>query len=117
MKTVFDIDVYAQPFPTHQGYKIFRDQKRMPLLLIRLEDLDRVAGQAAKEFLGIENFSITKSNVGAEKQYATLYSDFKKIPLPTEFLEKKYATKYAKHFYTDDEIEKFYKKWAYSDEK
>ncbi|MEO7839395.1 MAG: putative capsular polysaccharide synthesis family protein [Anaerolineales bacterium] len=117
MKTVFDIDVYAQPFPTHQGYKFFRDQKRTPLLVIRLEDLDRVAGRALKEFLGIENFSITKSNAGTEKQYATLYSDFKKSPLPTEYLEKKYNTKYAKHFYTDDEREKFYRKWASSDEK
>ena len=117
MKTVFDIDVYAQPFPTHKGYEIYKDQKQTPLLLIRLEDLDRVAGKAMKDFLAIENFSIIKSNVGAEKQYATLYSDFKTAPLPTAFLEKKYSTKYAKHFYTDDEIKKFYRKWASSDEK
>lgn len=116
MKTIFDIDVYAKPFPIPKGYEIYRDRKRTPLLLIRLEDLDRVARQAMKEFLMIENFSITKSNIGAEKQYATLYSDFKNTPLPRKFLEKKYATKYARHFYSNDEIENFYKKWSSSGE-
>ena len=117
MKPVFDIDVYAYDFRHWQGYEIYPCKNNGKLLLLRLEDLDRVAQQAMKEFLKIENFRLIKSNMGMEKQYATLYHDFKKIPLPTAYLEKMYGTKYTKHFYTNQEIEKFYERWAYPDKK
>ena len=117
MKPVFEIDVYAQPFPKHKGFKIYKDGKNARLLLIRLEDMNRVADQAMTEFLQIKNFNLIKSNVGAEKQYASLYGDFKKMPLPEIYLEEIYGTKFAKHFYTDREIKIFYGKWSSHDRK
>jgi len=112
MKTVFKIDVYARPFPKHKGFEIYKDAKNVRLLLIRLEDLNRVAEQAMTGFLQIKRFNLIQSNVGAEKQYASLYRDFKKLPLPKAYLEEIYGTKFAKHFYTDHEIENFYEKWV-----
>jgi hypothetical protein len=115
MKTVFKIDVYARPFPSHKGFEIYRDGRNAQLLLMRLEDMNRVAGQAMTEFLHIRDFRLIQSNVGAEKPYASLYRDFKKLPLPEAYLEEIYGTKFAKHFYTGREIENFREKWALSD--
>ncbi len=117
MKTVFKIDVYARPFPTHKGFEIYEDGKNTRLLLIRLEDINRIARQAMTEFLHIKDFNLIQSNVGAEKQYASLYKDFKNLPLPETYLAEIYGTKFAKHFYTDREIENFHRKWSSHDRK
>ena len=115
MKTVFKIDVYARPFPSQKGFEIYRDGNNARLLLIRLEDMNRVANQAMTEFLQIKDFKLIQSNVGAEKPYASLYRNFKKLPLPDLYLEEIYGTKFAKHFYTSQEIENFREKWALHD--
>ena len=115
MKTVFKIDVYARPFPSQKGFEIYRDGSNARLLLIRLEDMNRVANRAMTEFLQIKDFKLIQSNVGAGKPYASLYRDFKKLPLPEVYLEEIYDTKFAKHFYTSQEIETFREKWALPD--
>ena len=117
MKPVFDIDVYASSFPHNLGYKIYSSNKNVKLLLIRLEDLDRVASQAMVKFLNIKRFSLIKSNVGAEKAYSALYREFKRMPLPKSYLEKMYNLKYTRHFYTDQEINKFYETWDSANDK
>jgi len=117
MKPVFHIDVYASSFPHDPGYNIYSNNKNVKLLLIRLEDLDRVASQAMTKFLNIKRFSLIKSNVSAEKAYSVLYRDFKRMPLPKSYLEKMYSLKYTRHFYTDQEINKFYEIWASTNEK
>jgi hypothetical protein len=117
MNPVFHIDVYASSFPHDQGYKIYPGNKNVKLLLIRLEDLDHVARQAMAEFLQIKRFRLIKSNVGEKKEYSTLYREFKRMPLPKSYLEKMYSLKYTRHFYTEQEINKFYQRWTSVDEK
>jgi Putative capsular polysaccharide synthesis protein len=111
MKAVFDIDVYAQPFPHSQGYEIYYGKNNSRLLLLRLEDLNRVGQKVLSDFLNLKEFHLVQSNVGEQKEYSDLYREFKKIPLPASYLEKMYASRYAKQFYTDEEIHSFYQKW------
>jgi predicted site-specific integrase-resolvase len=111
MKPVFDIDVYGQPFPHQKGYEIYHGKNNSRLLLIRLEDLDRVGQKVLGDFLNVKKFQLVHANVAEKKEYSDLYRDFKKIPLPASFLEKMYASRYARQFYTDEEINGFYQKW------
>jgi hypothetical protein len=108
---VFNIDVYANEFPKSKGYKIYRASKA-DILLIRVEDLNRVAKQAFKEFLDIDNFSLIDVNVSSEKNYAPLYKTFKnKINLHDSYLDKLYCSKYMQHFYSIEEINLFRSRW------
>jgi hypothetical protein len=111
LKAVFGIDVYSSDFPHQQGYNIYNGKNRDRLLLIRLEDLNRIGQEAINLFLNVKNFNFIPSNVGEEKVYSILYREFKKLPLPKSYLETMYSTRYARHFYTDKEIENFIHKW------
>lgn len=111
MKAVFDIDVYAQPFPYPQGFEIYHGKNNSRLLLLRLEDLNRVGQKVVSEFLNLKHFKLVQANVAEDKEYSALYREFKKLPLPASFLERMYASRYARQFYSDDEIHGFYQKW------
>jgi hypothetical protein len=108
---VFGVDVFSEPFPRETGYKIYNLNSRAPVLLIRLEDLNRIGALAMYEFLGLEDFEIFSTNIGDEKEYAELYRLFKTHPLPHEYVREMYSTKYAQTFYTKSEIERFTLKW------
>ena len=113
MKPVFGIDAFASPFPKEDGYKIYHDSPRTPLLIIRLENLNQCAEQAMRDFLGLENFQLINANIGEEKEYADVYRAFKeKVRLPLEYINEIYSSKVARHFYTDAELDAFRAKWT-----
>ena len=112
IRSVFGIDVFAGVFPTDKGYKLYRDD-HADLLLIRLEDLDQCAATAFKDFLGIDGFTLISTNVASEKIYAPLYKEFKsRIRLPEDYVNSMYNSRYARHFYSDDEIRGFCYGWG-----
>ncbi|MBI5888971.1 MAG: glycosyltransferase [Deltaproteobacteria bacterium] len=112
LKPVFDIDVYSRPFPYEKGYDII-DKGRFSLLLIRLEDLDRCAGQAFEEFLGIHGVELKKGNVATSKWYDKIYKEFKeKIVFTDAFIENMYYSRGARHFYTQAELDAFIARWT-----
>ena len=111
LKGVFGVDVFATEFPKAKGYQIFKDLCA-DVLLIRLEDLDRCASRAFKEFLGIENFRLVHENIATQKIYGSLYSKFKEeIRFPGSYLDKFYDSKLMKHFYSEQERSFFRDKW------
>lgn len=111
LKGVFDVDVYRHPFDPAQGYQIYSSDKAQ-VLLIRLESLNKCAPAAFKEFMGIENFQISKSNTGTIKDYSDIYKAFvSTCVLPDSYLDEMYTTPYVKLFYSDDEIQAFRDKW------
>lgn len=111
-KSVLGIDVYAVPFQTEVGYQLYANPSRVDLLLIRLEDLNRVAAPAVQGFLGFSDFKLYNTNVGDEKDYAEVYRAFKSTPLPLSYTESVYETRFAHHFYTDAELQAFTRKWT-----
>jgi hypothetical protein len=112
IKGVLGVDVYAEEFPTSKGYYILEGDA-VDILLLRLEDLNKVAREAFWEFMKLPDFKLTKSNVASEKNYASLYKEFKnKIKFPQNYLNRMYGSRYMRHFYSAEEIEKFKKKWC-----
>jgi hypothetical protein len=111
LKSMFGIDVFASEFPTSKGYKVYEGE-RADVLLIRLESLNDCAGDAFREFLGIEDLTLINANVASTKVYAPLYRKFKKtVALPEDYVERMYTSKYMQHFYSEEEIAGFRAKW------
>ena len=112
MLPVFGIDVFAEPFPSEIGYKIYPDSPRASLLLIRLENLRACASTAMRQFLSLDDFTLIDSNVGDDREYAEVYRAFRRLPLPRTYVESVYSTKFVRHFYSEQEIEKFTRMWT-----
>jgi hypothetical protein len=105
------IDVYLQPFDHSKGYQIYDNRRGFRLLVIRLEDLDRVHRQAMRDFLGIPDFELINTNVGDQKEYRELYREFKSVALPASYLDRAYNTRFAQRFYSAEEIQAFREHW------
>jgi hypothetical protein len=108
------IDVYAEPFPISCGYHIYSNEN-IELLLIRQESLNCCFEGALKEFLALEGAQLMDSNRAESKSYAGLYKSFKEnLDIPNNYLDHMYSSKYAKHFYSDLEIDEFRARWGRS---
>jgi hypothetical protein len=109
---ILGIDVYASPFPKDRGYAIYHGD-RADVLLFRLRDLNNCVTQAFQEFLGFQDFRLTNANVGEQKSYADVYQAFKaSIAFSEAFLDQMYDSKFARHFYTDQERQALRTKWT-----
>lgn len=111
-KGMFGLDVYSVPFDTQEGYSIYPINGRFRLLIIRLEDLDRVGAEAFREFLGARRFYVLRENTAEDEPYRDLYRQFTSLPLPRQYVEGAYSTRWARHFYTEREIEAFTARWT-----
>jgi len=111
IRTVYGIDVFESAFPRDKGFKIYQADNA-DLLLMRLENLDGCADPAFKAFLGIDELALVNTNVASNKVYAPLYKAFKRsICLPQDYVDRMYDSKYTRHFYSDEEIQQFRRRW------
>lgn len=111
LQPVFKIDIFATPFPVATGYQTYRSDFA-DLLLLRLEDLNRCAAAAFPPFLGVDNFAVVRANEADAKWYATTYREFTQtVALPQSYLDRIYNSKFATHFYSEEELQAFRRKW------
>lgn len=117
MLPLFQLDIYAHEFDHTKGYTIYKNAN-VNLLILRLEDMDRVIGQAFKEFVGLRGVKPALSNYTTNKsRVAQMYTDFKeKSRFPKEYLDWMYDSRYAKYFYTQEELMNFRSRWGYGDD-
>lgn len=112
LKRFTGIDVYESGFPCNQGYKIYENEF-FRILIVRLENLNECISDAMELFLGIKNFQLKNENISDQKEYSSLYREIKKeMILPKSYIEDMYFSKMARHFYTNDELDKFNQKWV-----
>lgn len=112
MKQVFGIDVYSHTFPRERGYDIF-ELNGVRILLLRLENLPGSAKAMMHEFLGIEDFQVLNARVGTSAEYKNSYKSFiSQVHLPPSYLDKMYQSKYARHFYSEEELAAFRDRWS-----
>lgn len=112
LKAVFGIDVFASDFPKARGYKIYAGEKA-DVLLLRLESLKDCASEAFKAFLNIDDFTPARVNVGGQKGYSAVYRQFlDSAVLPDSYVHKMYTSRYARHFYSQEEINTFKARWC-----
>lgn len=108
----FDIDVYHFDFPKEKGYFIYRNGN-VEVILIKLEKLADVAHDAFNEFLGIESFELIEANIGEKKNTSELYSGFlSSTKLSMDYLDRMYNSRFARHFYTKEELDRFRSRWS-----
>jgi hypothetical protein len=105
MRPVFGVDVFDEPFDHARGYQIYQ-RERAKLLVMRLEDLRRVVAPAMQEFLNIPAFSLRAANISETKGYGEIYKQFvERARLPREYIEQMHNTRYARHFYSEQELD------------
>lgn len=111
LKQVFGIDIYETEVFPDNGYSIIR-QGAVEVLLLKLEKLKTCASHAFRDFMGIQDFRLMNSNTSDDQPYADFYRKFlEDVRLPDEYINKMYDSRYMKHFYSAEEIERFRSRW------
>ena len=113
LKTVFGIDVFAEPFPLETGYAVY-SRGNIEALVIRLEDLSKQGPKAISDFLGLRDALILKqSNTRNNSKEKEAYQEVQDNVAISPFLCRKiYSSKFVKHFYNEAMIDKFTSTWA-----
>jgi hypothetical protein len=113
VKSVFSIDVFAQPFPREVGYSVLNGDVA-DLLVLRLEDFNEVGPDAVRRFLQQDRlFEYVSANVRADTPQAVTYDLVKKnLKLEHALCEKVYSSKFVRHFYDTAQINGFIDAWA-----
>lgn len=112
LKEPFGIDVYATPFPKGRGYAYY-ERDNIRLVVMRYEDLNHCIGTVMREFLGLSDFEFKRANVGDDKAYGELYRQVRElVRLPPERVQQLHSTRYARHFYTPQELETSIAPWT-----
>jgi hypothetical protein len=113
IKAVFGIDVFRDRCSASTDSRVFSYRRdNIDLLIMRTEDIDRIAESAVSGFLGINEFRLQQSNASSEKNYSRVYRDFLKgVRLPAGYLKKLYGSLYTTFFYSPSEIKNFETRW------
>jgi hypothetical protein len=112
VKEVFGIDVYARPFNTEQGFDAYVEG-RFRMIVIRLENLDACFEEAIRQFLGIPRARLRTRNRSDDKWYGRIYREFiTRVTLPVDYVQEVYASKFARHFYTCEELNRSRDRWS-----
>ncbi len=105
------IDVYLHPFPQDSGHTRITSGN-CEILLLQVELDDRLKEQCIAEFLDDPDFRLGSANIGANKEYALAYQEFKStIVLPESYIHRMLDSRYTRHFYSDAQIEVIRHRW------
>jgi hypothetical protein len=116
LEAVFGIDIASIDFPKEKGYAIanFPD-RNIELLVLKLEKLDSCLKEALETFLEVENLNCERlypADFLDENDYLIYENLRKSLTFSDEYLEEIYDQPLVRHFYTDEEINKFKLKWS-----
>lgn len=107
---MLDIDVFSKSFDTSIGHQLYSNSL-VDLLVIRLENLSE-SEKVIGDFLNKKDFKFKNFNIGSKKKYSDIYKMFKeKFIAPDDLIDEMYHQKFGEHFYSQEEIKKFIKKY------
>jgi Putative capsular polysaccharide synthesis protein len=110
-KAVLGVDVYEHAFPHDAGH-LRIDAGRYDILIMRADLDDSAKVKCMEEFLGVEGLSLAPKNVGSQKPYAAVYRKFlDALELPEAYVDEMLDSKYARHFFSPEEIARLRAKW------
>lgn len=111
MQASLGINVYEQASPRDAGYSRF-EHSPYDVLLIRTELDDTLKAKIIGEFAGLDNFTLIRRNVGETKDYGEVYKAFKqRLVVPDDRLNEIYESRYARHFFSDEERHAMRSRW------
>ena len=112
LKRSTGIDVYRHPFDRAKGYSIIGSD-RARVLVLRTDWLDETFTPAVHEFLGRPDVGLVNRNDSAAKDTGELYEQVQhRLRLPATYLEQMYNSKYARHFWTPEELAQARAAWS-----
>ena len=113
LRSVFGVDVFAQPFPRERGYTLMRS-RAASVLVLRTEDLDHTLGPALMELLDLPKApAIVRSNLRDRTAHAADYAEVRaRFRLPREIVDEIYARRLTQHFYPEAMIVEFKRRWT-----
>ncbi len=110
MRDKFGIDVYQEPFPKTGWHCYFNGNTSLLVMKSALPDWRKE--EVLESYLGINPIEIFRDNVGVEKFYAQSYREFLgTVRLPREYLDLMLGSRYARHFFSEVELQKVKEKW------
>lgn len=82
-------------------------------LVMQSEVSDSDKARAVSDLLQLDHFTISKRvNVGDQKDYGEVYAAFKRrLAMDADYLDRMYATKAARHFYSTEQLAGFRAGW------
>lgn len=114
IEQVFGLDFLSLDFDRDRGWHVY-DFGRVRFLVVRLENFDRLP-EALSTFydLPLQRIHVLDSNIGeAKAESGERYRKFRaRAKIPTELLDLAYGSRFAKHFYSDTELEGFRRRWS-----
>jgi len=114
-KEALCLDVYQYPFDKQKQFTMLsNDNVEVLLLDSRLNDAKKE--ELIKDFCDTANFQLQNVNVTAQAKHANLYADFKEyIRFRESYLNHQLDSKYASHFFTQEDRQALKNKWASSE--
>ena len=111
LEPFFGVNIYNYPFDKERGYSIY-EIGNINIMIYQVEKMNLLEKEIG-EFLNIDNFKLKHGNIAEEKWYKDYYNRCKKeIKLTEEYFDSCYSGKYMNHFYSEEDIEKFKRKWV-----
>lgn len=106
-------DLFARDFDRMKGFEIFREG-RFELLAGKLERLSDDGAGILGRFLDIGgDFPISKTRARSGTTTGLLYEQVRQnLKLPAKVLDEVYSSRMCRHFYTPEELERFWKRWV-----
>lgn len=113
LKRVFGVDVYDYPFDQERGFGIIRTET-VEVLVLRLSDLDRVFHPVVTQFLRRpEPIPLVRANEARDRDVANIYPVvLRNLTLDRRTCERIYATKFARHFFSEAMREAAIARWT-----
>lgn len=108
--TTLGIDVYAEPFDAERGWQLYTGPTA-EVLVMRQESLS--VGPVA-DFIGVPLGEMAVANVTADKaRLGASYGRYlETATIEREIVERIYGSRFARHFYTDEERAAFSRRWT-----
>ncbi len=118
MKNGFGIDVYAAPFSTEIGYRIYTQTnhhllKKVNLLVLRTELDDDKKSRIIREFLGLNRLEIMRYRESRLDPDAMVYQEMKqRIKFSPEYTDQICNHKHTQHFFSAREVSAMRARWS-----
>ncbi|MCR5100413.1 MAG: putative capsular polysaccharide synthesis family protein [Butyrivibrio sp.] len=104
------INVYEYAADKENGYSIIR-MDNLSIFIYQVEKLD-LNKKVLGEFLGIDDIELVRGNEASYKWYSRAYKKaLTNLKLTKEYVDCCYKAEYVNHYYSDNDIKKYKKKW------
>lgn len=105
--SAFGIDVFEHPFNQEKGYGRIT-QENVDLLILTLEQLSDLIPTVLSDFVDA-SLRVQRDNTRTDNVYAEVK---KRLRLPESRVRRLYDHPWMRHFYTEQDIEKFVGRWS-----